>query len=74
MAASGIDELFDEWYSQFNSGTYVFNDERDKGDSDNILIEPDKPTTSNNTDLSRNEQLTTAQLQSVQIAQQTTHE
>lgn len=74
MAARGIDELFDEWYSQFKPGTYIDPDEI-KNDSNNTLLDPDdRPTESNNTDLSRNEQLTIVQLESVQFAQQTTHE
>ena len=29
MAASGIDEFFNDWYSRFNSGTYVIHDDID---------------------------------------------
>ena len=71
MAASGIDELFNEWYSRFNSGTYVIPHNSDNIDSNNTLIVPDEPKESNNTDLNH---LTIAQLQSIQFSQQITHE
>lgn len=75
MAARGIDELFGEWYSKFYQGTYIEPSKNKNEVSNNTLLEPDaRPTESNNTDLSRNEQLTIVQLQSVQFAQQTTHE
>ena len=71
MAASGIDEFFNDWYSRFNSGTYVIHDVINNTESNNILLDNDEPKESNNTDLSN---LTIAQLQSVQFSQQSTHE
>ena len=71
MAADGIDEIFDEWYSKFNSGTYVIRNDLDNTESNNTLLDHDEPKESNNTDLNH---LTIAQLQSVQFSQQITHE
>ena len=71
MAANGIDEIFNEWYSRFNSGTYVIPNDNDNTESNNTLLDHDESKESNNTDLSR---LTIAQLQSIQFSQQITHE
>ena len=80
MAAESIDEIFDEWYSRVStkgkSGVDVTND-RDKWIvSTNILIDPDEPESSkdsNNVDLNYNDVSVITQLQVVHFSQQTSN-